>query len=164
MLRRCRLFDTELAARVRDLLTTAAAKQGRPVKDENKPCDTRFIFKANNATYVVARLKRDDQTANHLHTAQPRNPSGVRATDTACQRSPYRPAAQQVHTAPMRCSSTDPNLDLDQQQCDQVAVAVVGIIDDRVTISGAVCSEHIDAAVAWLHSLDAGTVAVTRLG
>jgi len=64
----------------------------------------------------------------------------------------------------MRCSSTDPNLDLDHQQCGQTAVAVIGLIDDRVTISGAVCAEHIDSAVAWLHGLDAGTVAVTRLG
>ena len=80
MLRRCRFFDTELAARVRDLLTTAAAKQGRPVKDENKGRVTTFIKEADDATYVVARLKRDDQTANHLHTAQPRNlrPRGLK--------------------------------------------------------------------------------------
>ena len=63
----------------------------------------------------------------------------------------------------MRCTATDPTRELDQQQCDQQAVAVVGLIDDRATISGAVCAEHIDAAVAWLHGLDAGTVAVNYL-
>jgi hypothetical protein len=64
----------------------------------------------------------------------------------------------------MRCTATDPTRDLDQRQCDQQAVAVVGIIDNAVTISGAICSDHLDAAVAWLHGLGAGTVAVTYLG
>jgi hypothetical protein len=64
----------------------------------------------------------------------------------------------------VRCTAQDPTNELDQQQCDQQAVAVVGIIDNTVTISGAICADHLDAAVSWLHSLDAGTVAVTHLG
>ena len=64
----------------------------------------------------------------------------------------------------MRCTATtDPAAEIDTQQCDQAAAAVVGIFDDRATISGAVCAEHIDAAVAWLHGIDAGTVAVNYL-
>jgi hypothetical protein len=62
----------------------------------------------------------------------------------------------------MRCTAiADPAADLDAQQCRNAAVAVVGLTDDCVTITGPVCADHIDAAVAWLHGLGQGTVGVS---
>ncbi|MSW40989.1 MAG: hypothetical protein F2842_02130 [Actinobacteria bacterium] len=62
----------------------------------------------------------------------------------------------------MRCTATsDPAADLDAQQCDQQAVAIVGLTSDEVRVTGRVCALHVDGALAWLHGLGVGTVTVT---
>jgi len=52
---------------------------------------------------------------------------------------------------------------LDAQQCNQPAVAVIGLTDDTVRLTGPVCAFHVDGAVTWLHGLGVGTVSIERL-